>query len=402
MRTIQDIPSRLRLNRAAFSSRFYRTTVLTLLFLTLSFVSALDSSAQALPTEANYDSEPSEERLARAIDSRVAERLNELRIPGYAISVVQDGRVILQRGYGVANVAGTAPAIPPTVFGLASITKIFTAFVLLSLVDEGKISLNEPIGTYMKGLSPAWSRLTPRQLASMTAGIRKGIKREFPWPQEMNKMMELPLVSQPGTQFLYSNASYRTLGTLIETVTGKSYAENVRERILMPLAMMNTGPVQEMVRRGVISQPFGDNQGQTTVHPINYKKDSVTFAAGMLASNVIDLQTYAQALMNEEGLSKLAYRVLLSERPNLPNGTPAPWAFGWSSQNAEQMGGRRVITMNGANPGSSSTILIVPEARLTIVGLSNMWNKPVHQIPHMVARMILQNPVEPVPVGNNN
>jgi len=121
------------------------------------------------PANGSKENNALEDRLARA-DRMVATRMGEQNIPGYSLIVMKDGRVVFKKSYGFADLAGQRPATSNTIFGLASLTKTFTALTLLTLVDRGLIDLDSPVGKYMDGLSPPYQALTIRQLDSMTGG----------------------------------------------------------------------------------------------------------------------------------------------------------------------------------------------------------------------------------------
>ncbi|HEY9870009.1 MAG TPA: serine hydrolase domain-containing protein [Candidatus Obscuribacterales bacterium] len=337
------------------------------------------------PTSGAGDSE-----LRQRLAALIAQQCQTNNIPGYAISVVKDGRIFFQSGFGLADIESRRPVTPETIFGLASVTKTFTALCLLMLVDRGQINLDDSVDRYLPDLSGHWAKLTIRQLATMTAGLPKGLPRELPWPQEMRVLEKEPLLFSPGTDYCYSNPSYRLLGSVIEKVTGRPYAQVVAELITGPLSMASTGPPEMLFQTGLIAAPYGDDKGTAPVHRIAYKPSEISFSAGMLFSNVIDLSRYAQSLLdNRVMLSPQGYRTLLYDRPPLPSGQPSNWAFGWGSRVDAGLGNQRRIGMNGGDPAVSSTILLFPDSRLIVIGLSNIHRPEVYRIAQMAARLIL-------------
>ena len=117
--------------------------------------------------------------LARQIDNLVRSELSAHEIPGYAIAVIKDGNVVIARGCGVADRETQKPVTTQTVFGLASLTKTFTALTLLSLVDRGLINLDAPLEKYLRDVPREYRSLTIRQLASMTAGVPSHAPQEL-------------------------------------------------------------------------------------------------------------------------------------------------------------------------------------------------------------------------------
>lgn len=332
---------------------------------------------------------PPQSAINKRIDDLVNLAIKRGGIAGYSLVVIKDGKVLHQAGYGFADRAHAVPVTPDTVFGLASVTKTFTALALLSLVESGKLSLDDPLSKHLTGLPSSWKNLTLRQLASMTAGVPNDIPREKPWPEEMAIIQTKPLLFKPGSRYSYSNPSYRTLGTVIERVTGKPYLQYLNSTVLKPLDMKSTGSREDLEKTATVSQPFGVNQSTGRSVLLRYKPTEISFSSGMLFSNATDMSKYAQALLDHKLLNAGSYKTLFVSRPPLSTGAQSNWAFGWGVERKKAYGGRLVYGMNGGNPGVASTILLVPEEKLAIVGLSNVYAPTAYRIPRMVAQAVL-------------
>lgn len=345
-------------------------------------------TARAQLTESTpAESIPLDNRLAR-VDRMVAAQMGEQNIPGYSLIVMKDGRIVFKKSYGFADLESRRPATSDTIFGLASLTKTFTALTLLTLVDRGLIDLDSPVGKYIDGLSPPYRALTIRQLASMTGGVPRRLAREVPWKRQLPILDSTPLVSQPGSQFLYSNYSYRLLGTVIANVTGRPYLETVREIVLGPLGMQSTATTVLLQETGRVAQGYGDNMGRGPLRAIEYKNPAVSFSAGMLASTTDDLSRYVEGLLSRKMLSEKGYQTLWYQRPPLSTGAPSAWAFGWHAGTNEKMGGRYVVAMNGGTQGVASTIIILPESNSAVIALCNLRKPPVYAIARNVAHIV--------------
>jgi CubicO group peptidase (beta-lactamase class C family) len=338
---------------------------------------------QSLPPEAAANSNT----LARSIDELVIGEMQTANVPGYALAVIKDGNLIVHRGYGSANLSTHQGVTPKTVFGLASLTKTFTALVLLSLVDENKLHLEDTLDQYIDNLPPSYRKLTLRQLASMTAGVPSRVTREVAWKNQLPILTAMPLVSQPGTAFLYSNFSYRLLGSVIEKVTHKPYLDVVQERVFGPLNMTSSGTTVSLATSGLLAQGYGDNMGNAPVRPVEYKDPEVSFSAGMLASTVDDLINYVRGLMARRILSPKGFQTYWYERPALAGGEPSRWAFGWASTTVPKVGGTLKVGMNGATAGVASTIIMLPEKNCAVIALSNLRKPAVHAIAKKVAAL---------------
>lgn len=333
------------------------------------------------------------QRLER-IDAMVRQQMRDQSIPAYCLTVIDNGRTVFHKAYGMANIRGGRRATNDTVFGLASLTKTFTALTLLRLVDRNLINLEDPLCKYIAGLTPPYRDLTLRQLASMTAGVPAEVSREVVWKNQLGILDHTSLVSRPGSQFLYSNFSYRLLGSVIATVTGRPFLEVVGENILGPLGMESTGTTVLLDATGRVAQAYGDNQGAGPLRAIEYKNPAVSFAAGMLASTANDLERYVYGLMSRNMLSPRGYQTLWYDRPPLTTGQPSPWAFGWHSGVNPNMGGQHVVSMNGGTPGVASSIIVLPEANCAVIGLCNLRKPQVYNIAKFAARLAFGNESE--------
>ena len=330
--------------------------------------------------------------LSAQIDEIVRQSMASGAIPGYSLVVIKDGKILHRAGYGFADQEKKIPVTAKTIFGLASITKTFTAMALLSLVENGKLCLDDTLDKHLSDLPAAWRKITIRQLATMTAGIPTGIPVETAWPEEMSIIQRKPLMFAPGTRYCYSNPSYRTLGTVIEKITGTSYLSYVESVILKPLKMTATGEREKLLPTGLVSAPLALNKKTGELVTLRYKPTDISFSSGMLFSSTEDMAKYAQAILDRKLLSATSYNTLLLSRPALASGAAAPWAFGWGSTRKKAYDGKLACGMNGGNPGVSSTIILLPEENLAIVGLSNSYAPRAYTIPRMVARLILGKP----------
>lgn len=328
-----------------------------------------------------------QKRLSQ-VDAMVVERMAAQQIPGYCLAIIMDGRVVFQKPYGFASLENRMPVTPDTVFGLASLTKTFTALALLSLVDQGLVGLDDPLSKYLEGLTPPYRVLTIRQLASMTAGVQKKVSKEVIWKDQMDILLETPLAFQPGSEFLYSNFSYRLLGSVIEKVTRRPYLELVRELIFARLDMENTATTVLLQPSGRVAEAYGDNMGNGPLRPIEYKNPAVSFSAGMLASTSNDLIKYVLGLLSGKMLSAKGYETLWRFRPPLSTGQPSKWAFGWAAGANANFGGQFSVSMNGGTPGVASSIIIIPETNSAVIALSNLRKPPVYDIAKTAARMV--------------
>ena len=191
------------------------------------------------------------------IDRAMKAILQRHGIPGGALAIAKDGRLVLAKGYGWANLETGQTVTPLTLFGLASLSKPITALAILLLMEEGKIGLDEPAFDYIKQIQPPRGarvdprlhKITVRQLLNHSGGWNRAVSGDpIGWTPQMSKalganpplapehfvayMMGEPLYFDPGTQSRYSNVGYIILGQIVETVSGQSYEEYAKKRVL--------------------------------------------------------------------------------------------------------------------------------------------------------------------------
>jgi CubicO group peptidase (beta-lactamase class C family) len=187
---------------------------------------------------------------ARRVDAHFAE-LNRGSSPGLALAVVRDGKVVLRRGYGLANLEHRIPVTTATVFDTASLAKQFTGAAIAILVEEGKVKLEDDVRTYIPELAEFGEPITIEHLLRHTSGIRDwvGTLSVAGWRPDdaiVQRQILAMAYSQralnftPGTQELYSNTGYNLLAEIVQRVTGQPLAAFLAERIFKPLGMVRT------------------------------------------------------------------------------------------------------------------------------------------------------------------
>jgi len=172
--------------------------------------------------------------------------------PGCAVGVAQDGKIVLERAYGMANLEYDAPLAPSTIFEAGSVTKQFTAAAVLTLAADGKLSLDDPVRKYVPELPEAAAAVTIRQMLSHTSGLRDWgtIVGMAGWRRGTRLVTHghvLEILSRqralnfaPGTQWSYSNSGYNLAAMIVERVSGKSFPEFTRERLFLPSGMTHS------------------------------------------------------------------------------------------------------------------------------------------------------------------
>lgn len=285
-----------------------------------------------------------------------------------AILVARDGKVLVSRGYGMADFENDVPNTPETKFRLGSITKQFTAAAVLLLQERGKLSVQDSVCKYVAPCPDAWQPVTIHHLLSHTAGVPDftgfpDYARTMREPATVEGLVarfrDTPLDFKPGEDWKYSNSGYVLLGHVVEKVSGKSYESFLRENIFGPLGMTNTGydHAAEVVKRrarGYAAGPDGPVNA-------NYLDMSIPFAAGGLYSTVGDLYLWDQALYGEKLLKKSSLEAMF---------TAVRHGYGYG-YGVAKLFNRRVLSHGGGIEGFRTSIQRFPDDRVTVIVLSN-------------------------------
>lgn len=296
--------------------------------------------------------------------------------PGASVIVTEGGKTVYATGQGLADIEAKTPITPATSFRIGSITKQFSAAVLLQLVQEGKVSLDDPVSKYVPTLKQPGASATIRQILNHTSGVQsytgipgwmveENTNRPYTTEQMIALFKDLPSPSKPG-EWAYNNSGYVLVGAVIEAVTGKAWHQEVEERITRPLRL-------ETIRYGVGEAGFAGmakgytngKDGPQLAHRIHM---SVPHAAGALVGSVEDLAVWGQALHHGKVLGKDMYAAMIAPTA-LPGGKePAPYGLGLV---LEKVRGRPAIGHGGGIFGFSTESLYIPEKDVFVAVFAN-------------------------------
>jgi CubicO group peptidase (beta-lactamase class C family) len=178
------------------------------------------------------------------LDAFMREQMAKQSIPGAQVVVMKDGKVLADRSYGVANIELSVPVTAKTVFPVASVTKTFTGTAVMSLVEQGKFSLDDDVRKLLPELPEAWTGVNVRQLLGHTSGLPDVIVNPFTgtWlgdtrADALKKLAELPMQAKPGAAWSYNQTNYMLLGILVEKYSGMSFDDFIMQKIVKPSAL---------------------------------------------------------------------------------------------------------------------------------------------------------------------
>jgi CubicO group peptidase (beta-lactamase class C family) len=305
--------------------------------------------------------------LARAVDSAFA-ATKGAALPGAAVVVIRDGEVVVSRAQGLSDVEASEPITTRTRFRLASVSKSFTALLVLQLVEAGRLGLDDPVSKFVPGF-PGGDGVRIRHVLSHTAGLPDFVSLE--------DAQRLPLDCAPGERLNYSNVGYALLARVVEKASGRSYEEQLHATILDPLGMMDTGvdrgePAGSRWARGYLFAPDGG------VRPAEYSPmKGETVAAGGLHSTAEDMRIWLQALLGGRIVRPSTLREATTPT-RLAGGRAGAYGFGFMTI---PFRGLAEFGHGGDISGFNSWFSVYPSERLAIVVLSNAGMRPAGPLP---------------------
>jgi CubicO group peptidase (beta-lactamase class C family) len=310
---------------------------------------------------------PSRER----IDSFVRAEMARQKAPGVAIAIVKNGKVFLAKGYGFANLEHQVPVGPETLFQSGSLGKQFTAMAVMVQVEEGRLSLADPLTKFFPGAPASWGTITVRHLLNHTSGLPDlegtlDYRKDYTDEELAHFAYALPLEFPPGSRWSYSNTGYVLLGILVNRVSGTFYGDILRERVFKPAGMTTARIINEEDiiphRAAGYRLVRGELKNQEWVAPsLNTTGD------GSLYVSLRDLIAWDAAVQARALLTPESWREILSPAP-LTSGATYPYGFGWE---LEERNGKPLHQHSGGWQGFTSFFSRFPGESLSIIVLAN-------------------------------
>jgi CubicO group peptidase (beta-lactamase class C family) len=332
------------------------------------------------------------------LDSYVARSMQTFQVPGIAIAIVKDGKIVLQKGYGVRKLGEPAPVDANTLFGIGSNTKAFTAAALAILVDAGKLSWDDPVYARLKGFQmydPYVSKeMRVRDLLCHCSGLGLGEGDLMLWPRNsytrddiVFRLRLLKPVTSFRSSFAYNNLMYVAAGQVVAAASGRSWDDYLREKIFLPLGMKDTNTSADAYRAdGDWASPHGKAEGKLQGAPfVNLDNAG---PAGSINSSAADMARWLLVQLNH-GKIPGTDTYLFSENssaemwaqqsviPVVAAGFDAlealrphfyGYGMGWFLRDYK---GRKLVGHPGGVGGFVSRVMLVPEENLGVVILTN-------------------------------
>lgn len=338
------------------------------------------------------------------VDAIVENALAKFNVPGVAVGVVVDGKVILAKGYGVRNVEQNLPVTEDTLFPIGSCTKAFTALILGQLVEEGLVAWDDPIIKHIPEFrlkDPyATFHLTIRDALTHRSGLPR---HDYLWYNSSLSRKEilghLPYLEFSAglrEKFQYNNLMYVVAGLVIERITGRTYEEVVQERIFAPLAMTNSNfSVIDSQKSPNYSLPYLEKND--VIQAIPFRNISIEGPAGSINSSINDMVRWLQVQLSSE--KTLVQPATLNEMHSIQIGDPSVRHFGYPEDLIYNFGygfgwvlgtykGHYYAWHNGGIDGFISNVSLLPQDKIGVIVLSNS-STDGHYIVNIICNSIL-------------
>lgn len=301
--------------------------------------------------------------------------------PGATVLVTRDGKTILRKGYGMANIDGKLAMQPEAVMRVGSITKQFTAVAIMLLVDEGRLAVTDPINKILPGYPMQGKNITIEHLLTHTAGIpnytakasfRDSYERDITVQQMIDSFKNDPLEFEPGTRYAYSNSGYFLLGAVIEKLSGQPYAKFVEQRIFVPLGMKNTA--YEGHERSAGLRAVGYSKSWLGFSPTKAISMTQPYSAGAIVSTVDDLALWYDAIAAGKLLTPASWAKVHTSY-KLADGKPTHYGYGW---NVSTLRGLPSYAHGGDINGFSAYALALPKDKVFVAVITNADSGPAN------------------------
>ena len=325
-------------------------------------------------------------------DKYINDALKEWQVPGLAIAIIKDDRVVLAKGYGTRELDKSLPVDEHTLFAIGSSSKAFTAASIGMLVDEGKLKWEDPATKYLPGLQlfdPYTTReLMVSDLLSHRSGLTRGDLLWYASPYDRDEVLRRIRYLKPTwslrARFGYQNIMFLAAGKIVSTVANKSWDDFIRERIFEPLGMKSSSTsIKAFVNTDNVASPHAKLDDKVQV--VAWRNIDNIAPAGSINSNVLDMAQWVRLQLGDgvyEGkrlISSAAIKemhtpqtIIRREGPMeslYPEAHFLTYGFGWFLSDYR---GRKVVEHGGAIDGMRAEVAMMPEEKLGLVVLSNL------------------------------
>ncbi len=320
-------------------------------------------------------------------ESFLIETMKKNNIPGCAVAVSQHGKIIFEKGFGYGNQMTKAPVTANTIFGIASVTKSFTALAIMMLEEKGLLSVDDPVINYLPDFKLSgvedMSSIKIYHLLTHTTGLAPMFRRE-----ELNKLKDhltylaekdYEMLGKPGEYFSYCNDTFLLLGAIIERLSGKLYRRHITESLLNPLKMYrSTFSIDELAKYDDVTIPYEHNKRTNQLEEKLWPKLGNYEVGEGVRSTVLDLLKFGEFYVaNDNGVISQETRKKMWEKPfEVVNQS----FYGYGFKVTPNYNGVTLVEHGGGQPGVSSNFGFIPEEGIVASVLCNVSNVAADEI----------------------
>jgi D-alanyl-D-alanine carboxypeptidase len=325
------------------------------------------------------------------LDSIIRKTVADKHIVGLSVGVMQNGKVILDKGYGVRDLASGAPVTPQTMFAVGSVTKQFTCTALMMLVEQHKLALTDRVATWYPNLTRAHD-ISLIDLGGHLSGYHDYypldfVDREMSKPATadaiINEYATQKLDFEPRSRYSYSNTGFLILGRIVEKVSGQSFGAFLQQRIFAPLGLAHTA--YEPANGGREMASGYTSFGLSDPIPAEPEAPSWAGMAGAIWSTPTDLLTWDRSLLDHTLISRQSFGVLTTPQ-RLSDGRTSGYGCG---ESINDRGPAAILAHGGAVSGFVAQNTVIPATRSAIVMLSNTDFSPIGQLNSQLVQMLV-------------
>lgn len=345
-----------------------------------------------------------EKTLERKIDNYLSEGVAN----GFSGSVLiaKEGKIILNKGYGMAYKEKNIPYQATTVSTIGSVTKQFTATAILKLVEFNQLDVTDPISKYFKKLPNDKKNITIHQLLTHSAGlidvIGEGDFDDIPMKRFFKTLFATDLLHQPGSKYAYSNAGYSILARIIEIVSGQDYENFLNEHLFKPAGMKQTGYFIPEWDEKIVANGYARNvENVGTLLSRFQKHGKVTWTLkgnGGIHSTTGDMHKWYQALKANKILPKSLFEKLTTAHILEYEGESSYYGYGWAIYNSNR--NTKIISHNGGNAIFFHDFIWLPEEDVVIIQFTNASSREV-EVAWPIEKMIFEEAYQAKPIRKN-
>lgn len=315
----------------------------------------------------------------KQVDAFLQRQMQESKIPGMQVAVVQKGKIVFSKAYGIANIQDNVQVDNKTIFAINSCTKAFTGVAIMQLVEEGKLDLSAPISKYIDSLPPQWQPIKIQQLLTHISGLPDILRIQEPAgmandAKNWEKLITLPMDFPTGEQFSYNQTNYALLGKVITKLRNKPFVQVFQEKQFDVVGMPNTlfGDSRDVIphfaptysfRKYIDGYPLAEaklTNNYAEFQPSRRAGSGLNSTAEEVAKWLIALQE-GKLLKTKEAIKTMWSPITFN------NGKPTNWALGWGVNKFRQK--HWAVGMSG---GGRSAFLVYPDDDLAVIALTNL------------------------------